>query len=152
METHAEGAGTSLKDIQLQIHPGEIVGVAGVSGNGQKELCDVVLGMETCIQGKKFLYGRDLTNQPVQNMRRNGVSFIPENPLMMASVPFMTVLENMALTQTWRYARRAGFSMDWASVKADMQETAQAPGIPHQFLCHPQVAVRREPPTHGHPA
>jgi simple sugar transport system ATP-binding protein len=104
-----------------------------VSGNGQKELCDVVLGMETCIQGKKFLYGRDLTNQPVRSMRRNGVSFIPENPLVMASVPFMTVLENMALTQTWRYARRAGFSMDWVSVKADMQETAQRLEFPTNF-------------------
>ena len=37
---------------------------------------------------------------PFKTMRKNGVSFIPENPLMMASVPFMTVLENMALTDT----------------------------------------------------
>ena len=133
VETHAEGAGISLKDIDLQIHPGEIVGVAGVSGNGQKELCDVVLGMETCIKGKKFLYGKDLTNQPVQTMRKNGVSFIPENPLMMASVPFMTVLENMALTQTWRYARRGGFSMDWASVKADIEETVKRLGFTVNF-------------------
>ena len=40
----------------------------------------------------------------------------------MASVPFMTVLENMALTRPWRYARRAGFSMNWAAVKRDAQE------------------------------
>lgn len=133
IETHAEGVGTSLKDIRLRILPGEIVGVAGVSGNGQKELCDVVLGMEKCIHGKKFLYGRDLTNHPVQSMRRNGVAFIPENPLVMASVPFMTVLENMALTRTWRYARHAGFSMDWASVRADIQETAGNLGFPVSF-------------------
>ena len=133
VETHAEGAGTSLSGIDLQILPGEIVGVAGVSGNGQKELCDVILGIETCVKGVKFLYGRDLTNHSVQTMRRNGVSFIPENPLMMASVPFMTVLENMALTQTWRYARHAGFSMDWTSVKADIQETAERLEFPVNF-------------------
>ena len=129
VETHAEGAGASLKGINLRIYPGEIVGVAGVSGNGQKELCDAVLGMETCVRGKKFLYGKDLTNHPIQTMRKNGVSFIPENPLTMASVPFMTILENMALTQTWRYARRGGFSMDWQAVKADVDETVRKLGF-----------------------
>jgi len=129
VETHAEGAGTSLKGIDLRIGRGEIVGVAGVSGNGQKELSDVILGMETCIKGRKFLHGKDLTNQSVQTMRRNGVSFIPENPLTMASVPFMTVLENMALTNTWRYARRNGFSMDWQAVKADLDETVKRLGF-----------------------
>ena len=133
VETHAEGAGTSLKGIDLRISPGEIVGVAGVSGNGQKEMCDVVLGMETCIKGEKFLFGRNFTNHPVRTMRKNGVSFIPENPLTIASVPFMTVLENMALTQTWRYARRGGFAMDWRSVKADIDDTAKRLEFPVNF-------------------
>ena len=53
--------------------------------------------------------------------RKEGVAFIPENPLAMASVPFMTVLENMALTRPWRYARRAGWAMDWTKVKRDAQ-------------------------------
>jgi len=133
VETHAEGTGISLKGINLKIHPGEILGIAGVSGNGQRELCDVVLGMSVCTKGKKFLHGKDLTNLPVQAMRRNGVSFIPENPLMMASVPFMTVLENMALTDTGRYARRGGFSMDWAAVKADINETIKRLGFTVNF-------------------
>jgi len=123
VETHSEGTRSSLKGIDLKIYPGEIVGVAGVSGNGQKELCDVVLGMESCTKGQKLLYGNDLTNRSIQTMRKNGVAFIPENPLSMASVPFMTVLENMALTNTWRYARRGGFSVDWEAVKADIEET-----------------------------
>ena len=133
VETHAEGAGTSLSGINLRICPGEIVGVAGVSGNGQRELCDVVLGMENCVKGEKFLYGKNLTNLPVQTMRKNGVSFIPENPLMMASVPFMTVLENIVLTQTWRYARHGGLSMDWTAVKADVGETVKRLGFPVNF-------------------
>lgn len=129
VETHSEGTGTSLKAISLKIYPGEIVGVAGVSGNGQKELCDVALGMELCTKGQKFLYGNDLTNHSIQTMRKNGVAFIPENPLSMASVPFMTVLENMALTTTWRYARKGGLSMDWKAVKADIEETEKRLGF-----------------------
>jgi len=129
VETHSEGAGSALKGIDLKIYPGEIVGVAGVSGNGQKELCDVVLGMELCKKGQKLLYGNNLTNHSIRTMRKNGVAFIPENPLSMASVPFMTVLENMALTNTRRYARQGGFSMDWDAVKADVEETEKRLGF-----------------------
>ena len=133
VETQAEGAGVSLSGIDLQVRTGEIVGVAGVSGNGQRELCDVVLGMEACVRGEKYLFGKDLTNRPVSVMRKNGVSFIPENPLAMASVPFMTVLENMALTQTWRYARKGGLAMDWSAVKTDVDETVRRLGFSVNF-------------------
>jgi simple sugar transport system ATP-binding protein len=123
--TRAEGVQTSLKAIDLKVHPGEIVGVAGVSGNGQRELGDVALGMIKCVRGRKFLFGKDCTNQSIQQVRRSGVGFIPENPLSMAIAPFMTVLQNMALTRTWRYARAGGMSMDWRAVKEDAERTMQ---------------------------
>lgn len=126
VETRAEGAETSLKGINLAIYPGEIVGVAGVSGNGQKELGDVILGMIRCVKGTKLLFGEDATHDSVQRVRRRGVAFIPENPLTMAVTPLMSVLENVALTQTHRYARLGGLAMDWEAVKADVQETAEA--------------------------
>jgi ABC-type uncharacterized transport system ATPase subunit len=122
-ETRAEGAEVSLRGIDLKVRPGEIVGVAGVSGNGQKELGDLALGVIRCAQGRKFLFGKDCTNRSIQQVRRSGVGFIPENPLLMATAPFMTVLQNLALTRTWRYARAGGFRIDWQSVKADAQET-----------------------------
>ena len=123
VETRGEGAETSLKAIELEVHPGEIVGVAGVSGNGQKELGDLVLGMVRCSRGRKLLFGKDFTNQSVQKVRRSGVGFIPENPLTMAIAPFMSVLQNMALTRTWRYSRAGGLSIDWPAVKADVEKT-----------------------------
>jgi len=110
-----------LKDINLKISPGEIVGVAGVSGNGQKELGDLVLGMITCAKGEKLLFGKEATRLSIREVRRRGVAFIPENPLVMASVPWMTVLENMALTRPWRYALKKGLSMDWRTVRLDTQ-------------------------------
>jgi simple sugar transport system ATP-binding protein len=51
------------------------------------------------------------------------VVFIPDNPLAMATVPHMTVLENFALTNTWRYARHAGLTIDWHSARADAEST-----------------------------
>ena len=123
--TRAEGLTPSLKDIDLKVYPGEIVGVAGVSGNGQKELGDLALGMLKCVRGRKFLFGRDSTSLSIQQVRRSGVGFIPENPLSMAIAPFMTVLQNMALTRTWRYARAGGLSIDWPAVKADAERTME---------------------------
>lgn len=128
VETRGEGAETSLKAIDLKIYPGEIVGVAGVSGNGQKELGDVVLGLVKCVRGTKFLFGQDYTNRSIQEVRKSGVSFVPENPLTMAVVPFMTVLENMALTDTWRYARLGGLAMDWQAVRTDVEDTLEKLG------------------------
>lgn len=121
VETRGEGAATSLKGIDLAIFPGEIVGVAGVSGNGQKELGDLVLGMERITKGKKILFGQDATRFSTGSLRKAGISFIPENPFSMATVPFMTVLENMALTNTWRYSVYGGLKVDWSSVRSDLE-------------------------------
>lgn len=49
------------------------------------------------------------------------MSFVPENPLSMAAIPFMTVLENMAVPNAYRYARNQGLQMDWAAVKDDTE-------------------------------
>ncbi len=127
--TTEDGSKISLKDINLKIYPGEIIGVAGVSGNGQKELGDLVLGMATCTSGAKVLDGDTVTRLSIHRTRKNGVSFVPENPLSMASVPFMTVLENFSLTNTWRYAGWAGLSMDWKAVKADAQKSLASLGF-----------------------
>jgi simple sugar transport system ATP-binding protein len=120
VHTKGEGAAASLHDINLTIYPGEIVGVAGVSGNGQKELGDAVLGIERITKGQKLILGRDCTQHSITDIRKQAVSFIPENPLSMATVPFMTVLENMALTNAWRYDLYSGLKVDWEAVRQDM--------------------------------
>jgi simple sugar transport system ATP-binding protein len=127
--SRGEGAETSLDRINLIVHRGEIVGVAGVSGNGQRELGELILGSVTCIQGTKRLFGQDFTRSSIGDVRRVGVSYIPENPLAMAMNPNMTVLENMAITQTRRYARRRGLSIDWQAVESDTELAWQRLGF-----------------------
>jgi simple sugar transport system ATP-binding protein len=129
VSTTAEGAETPLRDLDLEIYPGEIVGVAGVSGNGQRELADLVLGMRTCASGSKRVFGRQASRASVRAMRDAGVCFIPENPLVMASVPFMSVLENVALTRTAHYARAGGLRMDWDSVQQDFMRSSASLGF-----------------------
>ena len=141
INTHAEGSAVSLKNINLMVHRGEIVGVAGVSGNGQKELGDVSLGLETCVSGTRIFMGRDATKWGVGQIRRSGVVYIPENPLSMAVAPMMTILENMVLSDTWCYARQGGFSMDWNAVHRDTDQSYKKFGFPEPYLYQPARAL-----------
>lgn len=129
VDTRDEGGGAGLTGINLTVLPGEIIGVAGVSGNGQKELGDVVLGLERCSQGTKFLFGQDASRWSVARVRASGVAFVPEDPLVMAAVPGMTVLENMALGDTRKYARQGGLSLDWESVRSDIKRSLTSLGM-----------------------
>jgi len=129
VSTVAEGEVGGLKDINLTIYPREIVGVAGVSGNGQRELGDVVLGLEKCSHGAKYLWGQDATHWSVAQVRASGVAFVPEDALGMAAFPWLTVQENMALANTRMYSRQGGLSMDWAAVRADLEGSLKRLGF-----------------------
>jgi ABC-type uncharacterized transport system ATPase subunit len=133
INTRAEGSSVSLNDVNLKVFPGEIVGVAGVSGNGQKELCDSILGMEKTTSGKKLLNGHDFTHSSTGKIRKFGLGFIPENPLTMATVPFMSVLENMVITRTSDYSRFGGLSMDWTMVREDTQKSLERFGFTFSY-------------------
>jgi general nucleoside transport system ATP-binding protein len=121
VSTDAAGHATALDGISLAIRPGEIVGVAGVSGNGQRELGDAILGLVACTSGVKRLRGHDATRWSVARIRGSGVAFIPEDALQMAAVPGMSALENMALGDTRRYARAGGLAVDWPAVRRDLE-------------------------------
>jgi simple sugar transport system ATP-binding protein len=131
--THSDRSTISLKSISLKIHSGEIVGIVGVSGNGQKELCDAILGLEKIASGSKSMSGADFTHKSPGSMRGFGLGFIPENPLTMATVPFMSVIENMALTRTGHYARFGGLGMDWKLVKEDTKKSLEKFGFTFSY-------------------
>jgi len=136
VSTRGEGAAWGLEDIDLTILPGEMIGVAGVSGNGQKDLGDVVLGLEKIFRGTKHLLGWDATHWSVFRARESGVAFIPEDPLSMAAFPWLTIQENMAMANTRLYSRRGGLSVDWAAVRADLEQSLRRLGftIPSFFV------------------
>lgn len=119
VSTHAEGHSVALRGINLRIHPGEIVGVAGVSGNGQRELGDVILGLIPCSRGQRWVFGQNATPWSAAKIRACGVGFIPEDPLAEGVVPWMTVQENMAVGEPPRYAWRGKLAVDWERVRAE---------------------------------
>jgi simple sugar transport system ATP-binding protein len=137
VSTRADGRAVSLRDIDLTVAPGEVVGVAGVSGNGQRELGDVILGLAQCARGAKFLAGADATGWSVARIRAGGVAFIPEDALAMAGIARLTVLENMALGDTRRYARHGGLAIDWERVRSDLVRSLARLGVPVPALGAP---------------
>ncbi len=127
--TRGEGGAPGLEEIDLTLSPGEMIGVAGVSGNGQRELGDVVLGLEKITEGAKYLFGKDATHWPVSRVRASGVAFVPEDPLAMGGFPWLSVQENMALADARHYSRHGGLSMDWAAVRTDLDRSLKGLGF-----------------------
>lgn len=85
-----------LHGIGLTVHAGEIVGIAGVSGNGQKELVQVITGQRALTAGEITVDGE--RHLPTREMlRKHGFYTIPEEPLQNGAVAGMSVAENMAL-------------------------------------------------------
>jgi simple sugar transport system ATP-binding protein len=86
----------AVRDVTLTVRAGEIVGIAGVSGNGQRELVEVLAGQRRASRGQVLIDGQRYKATRSQ-MSQHGVFLLPEEPLHNASIPSMSVAENLAL-------------------------------------------------------
>ncbi len=69
----------SVDDVSIRIHRGEVVGVAGVEGNGQTELVNAILGTQHATAGSITLLGEDITHSSVRHRRESGVGYVPQD-------------------------------------------------------------------------
>jgi simple sugar transport system ATP-binding protein len=90
-------SGGPLRGVDLQVRAGEIVGVAGVEGNGQRELAESLIGLRNPDAGKVLVEGRDIAGWSVEEVRHAGVSYIPEDRHEQGLVLDMTLWENAIL-------------------------------------------------------
>jgi simple sugar transport system ATP-binding protein len=106
----------ALRGINLELKQGEIIGVAGVAGNGQAELIELLTGLHTASRGKLFLNGQDITRQNAKERFESGIAHIPEDRNHMGVVPSLSVAENFVLRQ-YRYQpfSQAGL-LNWKAV------------------------------------
>lgn len=86
-----------LKGLDLQVRSGEIVGVAGVEGNGQRELAEALIGLRSPTGGRVSVAGRDITGWSVRDIREHGVAYVPEDRHGRGLVLDMTLWENSVL-------------------------------------------------------
>ena len=86
-----------LSEVVLSLRAGQIFGVAGVAGNGQKELAEVLTGLRAVTKGSIQFLGEDVTGMPPSELIGRGISYVPEDRLGMGLVPSLDAVENMLL-------------------------------------------------------
>lgn len=87
----------ALNKLNLEIHCGEILGIAGVAGNGQNELCEVVAGLRRPVEGSIILHGEEITHLNARETAEKGVGYIPEDRMGTGLVGCLNMMDNSIL-------------------------------------------------------
>jgi simple sugar transport system ATP-binding protein len=96
----------ALQDVDLEVRASEIMGVAGIAGNGQTELAEVITGLRTCT-GRVIVGGRDMANLPPISAINAGVSHVPEDRRGTGSAPSLSLVDNVIMKR-FRHAPISG--------------------------------------------
>ncbi|WP_176238404.1 ATP-binding cassette domain-containing protein, partial [Candidatus Hakubella thermalkaliphila] len=83
----------AVKDVSLNVAAGEIVGIAGVAGNGQRELAEALVGLRPVLAGRVLLGGQEVTHSPPRLRIEQGICYVPGERLT-GLIPNMSVAEN----------------------------------------------------------
>lgn len=111
-----------LDNISLDVRSGEILGIAGIDGNGQTELVQALIGIQSITDGSIRLKGKEIAHLPVRKMRGSGIGVIPEDRIEEGLVEDFDVKENsfLGLHRNQPYSKR-GF-IDWKYVRHTAQK------------------------------
>jgi simple sugar transport system ATP-binding protein len=103
----------TVNGVSFQVRSGEIVGIAGVQGNGQTELVESITGMRPSLAGHVLVSGEDVTESSPREIHRLGVAHVPEDRQESGLVLGFTVAENMVLDSYYDRPYSKGVRMDW---------------------------------------
>jgi len=121
LTVHDRHGAVRLDNFTLEIKPGEIVGLAGVEGNGQSELGMVLAGLVRPTEGHFFIGGNDLTHAGAAAVTAAGGGIVPEDRHAVACVTAMSVAENMFLNKLDRFTRFGLLQRGTLNAAAQMQ-------------------------------
>ncbi len=97
LSAYSEKDHLALNKVSFKIHEGEIFGIAGVSGNGQEELADVLAGLREAAGGSILLDGEDITHDSALERWRKGVGYIPADRNEVGTIGDFSLIENVAM-------------------------------------------------------
>ncbi len=106
-----------LDDFSLDVYEGEILGIAGVAGNGQKELAEALTGLKEIDSGKIIINGEDHTHSSCRSKYVAGIAHIPEDRKAMGIAPNMSLSENLILKDYKTEKFKKGIFLDKKSMK-----------------------------------
>ncbi len=102
----------AVSDVSFEVHAGEILGVAGVAGNGQRELVEAITGLRPSVSGTVVIDGQDVTNANPRRIVSLGVAYIPEDRVEFGVVEGMSVAENLVLRKYWQEPFSSGIMLN----------------------------------------
>jgi ABC-type uncharacterized transport system ATPase subunit len=122
-----DGGHLALKEVTVRVYPGEVVGVAGVAGSGQRELCEVALGLRSVTAGQVHSGAAGSRGTGVRGAIDAGVVGVPEDPVADSVVPGLSVLAHMVLDG--RRPPRRGLNIDWKTVSEQTTAADERVGL-----------------------
>jgi simple sugar transport system ATP-binding protein len=128
--------GAAIKDMSFNLYGGEILGVAGIAGSGQRELCEIIAGLRRVESGSILLQGKNIAGLSPRAVKNHGVfmSFVPEDRLGMGLVAGMSITDNILLRS---YEKQSGFFVDRRSGRTLAEDIVQRYGISTPSVSHP---------------
>ena len=110
-----------VEGLSFRLRKNEILGIAGVAGNGQRELCEAIVGLRPLISGKVSIEGENLTHASPRQFIDKGVHYIPADRKGVGMAPNMDVNNNSILRKYWSEPIANGFFIDWNQTEAYSQ-------------------------------
>jgi simple sugar transport system ATP-binding protein len=116
----------ALRGLSLNVRAGEIVGIAGVAGNGQIELSQVIAGLRKCKQGEVTLNGDKVSNRDTLYGIQHGMSYIPEDRTHVGSSPNLSVTDNVIMKNYRKPPISKGLALDMRAAVKFAKELKEA--------------------------
>ncbi|MFF7332972.1 ATP-binding cassette domain-containing protein [Streptomyces sp. NPDC008150] len=123
LRLEAEGGRAVLDDITFTIHAGEVLGLAGVEGNGQTELIEALIGLQHADSGTLALDGTEMTAWPTRRRREQGIGYIPEDRHRHGLLLEAPLWENRILGHVTEKPNSRGRGGFWLDTKGAQQDT-----------------------------
>ena len=111
--------------VDLEVHAGEVLGIAGVQGNGQTELAEALTGLRHAAEGKVTLLDHDITNRPPRKIIEAGTAHVPEDRHKHGLVLDFPISDNIVLCTYYQKPFAAGIEMDFAVIQKQAAELVQ---------------------------
>jgi len=125
----------ALKNVSFEVREGEILGIAGVSGNGQRELADILTGRRKVTEGKIVIRGEDVTNADSRKIVDLNVGFIPEDRLGVGLVMSLPILNNAIIKKYRDFSK--GPLLDYSAATQYADRIVEEFGVKTPNIAYP---------------
>ncbi len=105
----------ALRNLTFQVRSGEVLGIAGVAGNGQRELAEVITGLRKCTSGQVLVQDQVVSNQPARFAIDRGVAHVPQDRKEMGTAPNLSITNNLILKAYRKPPISRGLAIDFSA-------------------------------------